>query len=342
MAKAQKHVEIARTTNSKFSSMGATSCQKIVAILSQYYENVGVSIINDLSDLEQLVEDRPDLVFLGLKRLPHSGDSVDDSNDDVWISDYLDQNNITYTGASAHAMKLEFNKEKAKARVRSAGLPTARSFISAPGRHKYAQSLPLPFPLFIKPLNGGCGNGVGDNSVVRTFAEFGDKVELVHINNSSSSLVEQYLNGREFSVAILDADNAGRIQVAPIEIIASKNSRGDRILGSRVKTENNEIVSVIKEPETYNAVSQLAVQVYKVLCGRDLARIDIRMDGDGKLQFLEANFMPAPGSRYFAGAFELNKGTSYEEVLLSITDTALSRSSNSNVAKLLTPNLISA
>ncbi len=325
MTKVQKHIEVVRTTNSRFSSMGATSCQKIVTILSQYYEHVGVSIINDLSDLEQLVEDRPDLVFLGLKRLPHSCDSVDESSDDVWISDYLDQNNITYTGADVHAMKLEFNKEKAKARVRFAGLPTAQSFVSAPERHKHAHSLPLPFPLFIKPLNGGGGRGVSDDSVVRTFSEFRDKVGSIHANNDSSALVEQYLEGREFSAAVIDGGGLGETKVMPIEIITAQNARGDRILGGHVKTENNELVIAIEDPAIRTSVSQLALDVYKTLGGRDLARIDIRMDDYGNLNFLEANFMPAPGSRYFAGAFNLNTSTSYAELLFSITETALSR-----------------
>lgn len=328
--KVQKHVEVACTTNRKFSSMGAKSCQKIIAVLSQYYEHVGVSIINDLSDLEQLVENRPDLVFLGLKRLPHAGDSVDESADDIWISDYLDQNDIIYTGSDVHAMKLEFNKEKAKARVRFAGLPTARSFISAPDRHKYAQSLPLPFPLFIKPLNGGGGRGVGDDSVVRTFSEFKDKVGSIHTRNDSSALVEQYLEGREFSVAVVDSDGFDEAQVMPIEIITTKNSRGDRILGGRVKTEDHELVITIEDHGTRTSVSKLALDVYKTLGGRDLARIDIRMDSVGNLNFLEANFMPAPGSRYFAGAFNLNKGTSYSELLFNITEIALSRNEQLN------------
>lgn len=328
--KINKRIEVVRTTNRKFISMGVKSSRRIVAALSQHYEYVGTSVINDLSDLERLVESRPDLVFLGLKRLPHEGDSRDESTDDIWISEYLDQNNIVYTGADMHAMKLEFNKEKAKARLRFANLPTARSFISAPGRHTYVQSLPLPFPLFIKPLNGGGGSGIDDNSVVHTFADFQHKVGSIHAKNDSSSLVEQYLEGREFSVAILDGYGLGNAKVMPIEIVTTENSRGDRILGSRVKTEDNELVITVNDRITRAAVSKLALDVYKTLGGRDLARIDIRMDNYGNLNFLEANFMPAPGSRYFAGAFALNEGTNYEEVMLNITELALSRNEQSD------------
>src|SRR4051812_39088220 len=112
MRKINKHIEIARTTNGKFTSMGAKSCKRILDGLSQRYERVEVSIINDLPDLEQLLRKQPDLVFLGLKRVPRSGDSVDESATDIWLSEYLERHGINYTGGRVNAMKLDFNKEK--------------------------------------------------------------------------------------------------------------------------------------------------------------------------------------------------------------------------------------
>lgn len=325
MKKINKHIEIARTTRGKYSSMGSKACARIQAALSLRYEHVGVTIVNDLSDLEELMDRRPDLVFLGLKRLPNSGELIDETGNDIWVSEYLDQAGISYTGAMAGAIKLDFNKEKAKAHVRLADLPTAQSFVSIPDQHSTADSLPLPFPLFIKPLNGGGGRGVGADSVVRTFAEFQGKVESIQNINGSSSLVEQYLDGREFSVAIIDGYGLDDPLVMPIEIITTENSRGDRILGSTVKTEDHELVVTISDAPTHMAVSALATDAYKALGGRDLGRIDIRMDAQGKVHFLEANFMPAPGTRYFAGAFEINGSMAYEELIFNITELALSR-----------------
>ncbi len=323
--KINKHIEIARTTNRKFSSMGAKACQRIVDGLSQRYDNVGVTIVNNLPDLDSLIARQPDLVFLGLKRLPYAGDLFDESIADVWLSEHLEQSGINYTGATVSAMKMDFNKERAKARVRLADLPTAHSFVAIPGQYPTVHDLPLPFPLFIKPLNGGGSKGIGIDSVVRNYAEFQAKVEAVYIINNSSSLVEQYLEGREFSVAIMDSHFPDSPLVMPIEIITTENSRGDRILGSTVKFDDNELVVTIDDSATHTAVSTLAEDVYRTLGGRDLGRIDIRMDSEGKAHFLEANFMPAPGTRYFAGAFEANEGTTYEEILFNLVHVALAR-----------------
>lgn len=328
--KINKHIEVARTTRGKYSSMGSKACQRIVEALSERYEHVGVSIVNDLSDLQGLIGRQPDLVFLGLKRLPNSGERIDETGADIWISEYLDQRGICYTGASPDAIKLDFNKEKAKACVRLADLPTARSFVSIPGQHRTLASLPLQFPLFIKPLNGGGSRGVGADSVVRTFAQFEAKVESVYVINGSSSLIEQYLEGREFSVAILDGFHSQDSSVMPIEIITTENSRGDRILGSTVKTEDRELVVTINDAATHAIVSTLATDAYKTLGGRDLGRIDIRMDHAGKAHFLEANFMPAPGSRYFSGAFEMSGTMAFKEVIFSIAEIALSREKSKN------------
>ncbi|HUD05964.1 MAG TPA: hypothetical protein VMR18_03585 [Candidatus Saccharimonadales bacterium] len=324
--KINKHIEIARTSQAPYSSMGDASALRIQAVLSEHYEEVGISIVDTSADLEILVRKKPDLVFLGLKKLPSLGVRNDGQVNDVWISEYLDQRGVSYTGSSKAATKLDFNKAEAKVRVRSAGLSTAPFFTSLPGSHPSADSLPLPFPLFIKPLNCGGGNGVGEDSVVRNFSEFQDKVGTVFNQFGSSSLVEKYLTGREFSVAILEDVDCGDLAVMPIEIITEQNSRGDRVLGSIVKHEDNEQVIAVDEAGTRDMLSSFAKVIYEVLGARDLARIDIRMDEQGAAYFLEANFMPAPGSRYFAGAFQINDGMDYESVILAIAGLGLSRS----------------
>lgn len=325
--KIDKHIEIARTENKRFSSMGAKSCAKIQHILSQHYEHVGVSIINNAADLELLARKKPDLVFLGLKKLPTLLDNEEVAADFVWISEYLDSKGISYTGSTKAATALDFNKDFAKTIVRGAGLPTADSFTASPGQYAHQAELPLAFPLFIKPLDIGAGKGVDDASVVRNFAEFRNKIDSVYSECGSTSLVETYLDGREFSVAILEDTDRDEPLVMPIEIITEKNHRGDRILGSRVKAEDNEQVIAIKDPVIHRQVSTLASDIYTLLGARDLGRIDIRMDSSGAPHFLEANFMPGPGTRYYAGACEINEDMNYEDVLLTIAGLGLARSS---------------
>lgn len=330
MMKINKHIEIVRTEITHYSSMGSKSCKKIHKTLSKHYQQVGVTTVNNLTDLELLVNKRPDLVFLGLKRLPRVESMGNAVSDDVWISEYLDDAGISYTGSDRFATELEFDKALAKELVDKAGLPTANFFTSIPGQYISAQHIPLSFPLFIKPLNAGGGKGINDDSVVRDFLGFQQKIQAIYTSFGCASLVEQYLQGREFSVAILENTYDDKLALMPIEIITQKNARGDRILSSQVKIEDNELVVAVDDESIRTEISRLATEVYRLLGARDLGRIDIRMDSNRKAHFLEANLMPGPGTRYFAGACHINQGMDYETMILRIVELGLARSLDVN------------
>ncbi len=89
--------------------------------------------------------------------------------------------------------------------------------------------------MFIKPTNRGGGVGIDANSVVSNFEELKTKVVSVSNQLDTDSLVENYLSGREFSVAILRNDNSDTYSVMPIELIAGPDEKGARILSSKVK-----------------------------------------------------------------------------------------------------------
>ncbi|MFS8119880.1 MAG: ATP-grasp domain-containing protein, partial [Microcoleus sp.] len=291
MKKINKHIQIARTTNVQFSSMEIRTSTMIKDLLSKYYEHVTISTVNTVADLDQLIQTEPDLVFLGLKRLPTLSCEHAMSDDDIWLPEYLDRNQIKYTGSGASAIQLDFNKEDAKVRIESTGLPTAPFFTSSPGQHD-THNLPLEFPLFVKPLTAGGGNGIGADSVVRNFDEFQQKVESVYTRYGSISLVEKYLSGREFSVAVLGHADDDELTIMPVELITEANEQGDRILGSRVKIADTERVVAIADAPTKQLITRLAQDLFQALGARDYGRIDIRMDADGTPYFLEANLVP--------------------------------------------------
>ncbi|MEI7522522.1 MAG: D-alanine--D-alanine ligase [Candidatus Saccharibacteria bacterium] len=328
MSKINKHIEIVRTTNSPFSSMGLKSCDMIQSVLSDYYEVVGVTTVDNMNDLELLVLKSPDLVFLGLKRLPFDSNSHVLAQN-VWMSEYLQDSGINYTGSTKAAIAMDFDKENAKLRVQQAGLPTAEIFTTLPGRHKSAADLPVDFPLFVKPLDTGGGKGVGGDSVVYTFKEFEAKVESIFIEFGSRSMVESYLTGREFSVAILDSGTSDGLKVMPVELITDKDSDGHMILGRQVKGDDVERVIAVSDEAVRESVTSLAKDVYRALGARDLGRIDIRMDNNGKAYFLEANLVPGLADNefvsYFNRACMINEGMEYTDILLKIVGLGLAR-----------------
>ena len=314
------HIEIARTDNPAFSSMNRTSCASIVNVLKKHYAQVGVTMVDTITDLELLVQKDPDIVFLGMKRLP-----VADDIDDIWLSEYLGQHGIEHIGSPKSAIKLELNKQSAKSVVKIAGLPTPSFFTSLPGQHTDVASLPLKFPLFIKPVHAGGGEGIAADSVVRNYAEFKQKITSIFSEFRSASLVEQYLTGREFSVAILGNAGDGQLSM-PIEIITGANAAGDKFLGYAVKNDPTlEIVVAVTNANTRYVVTTLAKNIFEALGAHDIGRIDIRMDANGEGNFLEANLVPglSTDNSYFFDAYRLNQGGNYEDMILRIVEVAL-------------------
>lgn len=319
MNKIPKYIEIVRSTNCEVISLRKDSAEAIRSILQDHYEVVNISVVNNLSDLELLVSKQPDLVFLGSKFLSAKPTGKQPLENKIWFSKYLDKHGITHTGSAQTAIEYECNKALGKQRVQDAGLKTAPFLVIKKGV-SMPTNLVLHFPLFVKPDSLGGGQGIDESSVVHTPAKLRAKAKFIAEQYSEDALVEEYLPGREFSVAILKAENSNNLITMPIELIAQNNNHGNRLLDQKTKNANSEQVLVVKDSKVRTDVINLAKRVFVALGARDYGRIDIRLDGDGVPHFLEANLIPGLGSSrgYFSRACRLNTGMEHEDLILHI------------------------
>ncbi len=328
--KSNKHVEIVRSTAKGLSSMSEASCDAIFGVLTKHFSRVGVTVINSLSDLEALAAARPDLVFLGMKFIPvHPSLGLADP-DKIWVSDFLDAHELAYTGSSQMAHELERNKPMAKQRILDAGLKTPAFCVIERNQSLDTINVPLAFPLFIKPTNQGGGFGVDSDSVVYNFEQLRSKVHAITTKIQTDALIEGYLPGREFSVAILKNDDSTRYMAMPIELIAPPDTAGARLLSGRVKSANTEQVLEVTNRAVKASVTALALGAFRALGARDYGRIDIRLDAAGVPHFLEANLIPSLISGYgsFPKASVLNIGLQYEPMILKIARLGLAHNAN--------------
>lgn len=325
--KTNTHIEIVSSSNARLSSMSRKSRQGVQAILARHYARVGITIVDDLSDLEDLAARQPDLVFLGMEFIPDN-QSQDGQNDRIWISQYLDSHDIAYTGSSHLAHKLARNKAIAKQSVLQAGLKTAPFYVAGQSRKRTGNSTPLSFPLFVKPTDRGGGQGVDSNSVVYTLNQLDAKISSITKDWQSDSLVEEYLSGREFSVGLLRDESSDEIMAMPLELIAPEDTRGQRLLSAGVKFADAESFTGVSDEILKSKLIQLAINVFSVLGARDFARVDIRLDSAGTPHFLEANLIPSLIENYgsFPKACVLNMDMDQEAMLLRIVRLGLTRS----------------
>jgi len=290
--------------------------KKILRILSKRYKNVSITEINSEEDLEKLIIRKPDLVFSGVKYFYFN-------NRNIWLNDYLEMYGIPYIASSKAALDNESDKNKAKKIMQKAKIKTADFFITTPGKHPTALSIPIKFPLFIKPVKGGDSRGIDENSIVYDFLSFKAKILDIKLNHNSSSLVETYLPGKEYSVGIFEDSVNGSLRAMPIEIVVKKNAHGHCILDFDVKKNDEEKVIAVTDIKIFDKLSKLAKDSFKALGGKSLGRIDIKMNHRGIPHFIEANLMPGLRKGYFYRSCVLNLDMSYDDMIFSIANTGL-------------------
>lgn len=341
MTKTALHIEIVRSTQPWLSSLSAASSRAIAAVLNKHYGSVRVTVINSFSDLTALVGRQPDLVFLGMKFLPGHPELGKYDPDKIWIAGYLAEQGIAFTGSNHRAHELELDKALAKQRVQAAGLNTSPFYVIKKGQSLSAHLIPLTFPVFIKPTDRGGGQGIDNASIAYNFTELQAKVQSIASDLQADSLIESYLPGREFSVAILKDAASAAFSVMPLELIAPLDARGARLLTAAVKKADTERFIAVTDEAIKTKITQLALDVFNTLGARDYGRIDIRLDAIGTPQFLEANLLPSliKGYGNFPKACLLNAGLDYEPMILSLVRLAAARISNPETEPFLEPIL---
>ncbi|MDZ8189020.1 MAG: D-alanine--D-alanine ligase [Nostoc sp. ChiSLP02] len=230
-----------------------------------------------------------------------------------------------YTFADPLTCALTLDKALAKRIIRDRGLPTAPfEVVTSPTQ---AQALSLNLPLFLKPVAEGSSKGITGRSLVKEREELVTIYELLREQFQQPVLVETFLPGREFTVGIIGNGSNSRV-VGVMEVIFTDKAETSAYT-SLNKDEYLERVSyrLLVEPEPLAArARQLALDAYYTLDCRDAARVDLRCDANGVLQFLEIN--PLPGLHHIRSDLPLMgrlAGVSYTQIIATIVESAVQR-----------------
>jgi D-alanine-D-alanine ligase-like ATP-grasp enzyme len=148
----------------------------------------------------------------------------------------------------------------------------------------------LRFPLFIKPAHAGDSRGVDQHSLAHHLDEALPKIAAI-VAEFGEALVEEYIDGREFTVlAVAGADEGDpATALTPVEFIFPP---GYRFKTYELKTSelHPEANIPVRDPELAARLRDAAVRVFTTFGGVGYSRMDFRLDAQGKLYFLELNF----------------------------------------------------
>jgi D-alanine-D-alanine ligase len=239
-----------------------------------------------------LLQAKPDIVF-------NIAEGLRGSSREAQIPAILEMLGIPYTGSNSLTLGICLDKSRAKEILSYYKILTP-PFTVVDALHQLSE-INISLPCIVKPLHEGSSKGIYNVSVVRTDEELHRQVKRVIGEYDEPALVEKFLTGREFTVAVLG--NGSDLRVLPIvEIRFDSLPDGVNPIYSY---EAKWIWDTIENPidvhecpakislKLQKEIEAVCLDAYNVLRCRDWCRIDIRLDEQGHPNVLELN--PLPG-----------------------------------------------
>jgi D-alanine-D-alanine ligase len=197
----------------------------------------------------------------------------------------LDSYKIPYVFSGPVTLGVSLNKAFTKHIVRDAGILTPDFFVVY--KVEDIENCKLEYPLFAKPIAEGTGKGIENKSVIK------DKNQLKVVCTSllktfkQAVLVERFLPGREFTTGIVGNGNEASV-VGSMEVVYGENTSE---IYSMFNKENYEdrISYKLPDDETALKCAEISLKVWNILNAHDGGRVDLRMDENGNVNFLEIN-----------------------------------------------------
>ncbi|MCM1190308.1 MAG: D-alanine--D-alanine ligase [bacterium] len=185
---------------------------------------------------------------------------------------------IPYTGADFVSSAMAMDKGITKDLFRAYGIPTPEGIRLKKGEKEDRK---VPFPCMVKACCGGSSVGV---SIARNEEEYAAAKEEA-FRYDGEAVIEEYIEGREFSVGVMDGKALPVIEIAPK--VGFYDYKNKYQADSTVET-----CPALISPEKTRELQETAEQVFRVLRLKNYARMDFRMNGREEIFCLEANTLP--------------------------------------------------
>ena len=231
--------------------------------------------------------------------------------EDGKIQSYLDEIKIPYTGSDAKSSKLGMDKFLSKSLWHSRGVNTP-AFIKINKETSFkfiVEQLGIPF--FIKPANSGSSLGI---SKISEKSQFHNSFEVAY-EEDSTVIAETMINGREFTLPILNNEPLSVVEICPKTDFYDYEAKYHRNDTQFIcPTDLSEVI--------LKSIKKLSLESFKILGCTGWGRVDLIIDNNNNIFFIEANTIPGMTSHSLVPLSALNSGIIFEELVLKILDTS--------------------
>lgn len=277
---------------------------------------------------QELLRVRPDIVF-------NIAEGIGARSREAQIPAICEMYNIPHTGSDAVTLGICLDKSHTKEILSYYGISTA-NFLLAHSVNDVA-SLPFALPAFVKPVHEGSSKGIFSTSMCHTMDDIRREVKRITSQYHQPALIEEYLPGREFTIAMLG--NGDTVQVLPIIEYNFSSLPGDA-----PKIDSFEAKWIYDKPDNpldslhcpanipenlRKQIETICLKAYRVLRIHDWARIDVRLDANDMPHIIEINplpgILPRPEDNSCFPKAARTAGYSYNQLMQTVLQLAAAR-----------------
>jgi len=278
-----------------------------------------VKKIGNVSNLLEKIDN------LGVDIVFNISEGVSGRNRESQVPVLLEMRGIPFVGADALTLGMTLDKIMAKKIFISEGIPTPKFF-----EVKSADALMdmdhLKFPLIVKPRFEGSSKGLSEDSRVENMEGLKKQAEYVISTYKQPALVEEFISGQEFTVAVVGNDPPEAMPVVQIKIDGRFKLNDKFYTFARITSDRLEYICPAHiSADLKKKLCDLAIKTYSAVECRDFGRVDFRVDNKGHVYVLEINPLPSLSTEDVFLLVAKETGISYEQMIGKILESALKR-----------------
>ena len=239
---------------------------------------------------------------------------------------------VPFSGSPSMALMLSTDKVMTKRLLIGKGIRTP-DYLIYNGTDKFNSHV-LRFPVIVKPRFEDASIGIDQDSI------FQDEEELrkglrEFFDRFGTLLVEEYMAGREFNISLFGYPLANVLPVAEIDFSAFPEGSypivGYRAKWDRASFEYHNTPRKFPQELPHDLLKNMertALESFHLLMLRDYGRVDMRVDGRGRIHVLEVNANPclSPDAGFAAAAQKA--GMTYSDMVRELVNFIEQRSRN--------------
>lgn len=211
----------------------------------------------------------------------------------------LDMLQIPYTGSDPLTLTTCLDKARTKEVLSYYKIPNAKFLLVE--SIEDLDNFELKFPVILKPVAEGSSKGIFNSSFIKNKSDLENNLRELLKEYSQPFLIEEFLPGREFTVALMG--NKNNLDVLPIvelnlselpkELVPIYSYEAKWVVDTKDNPLNIFSCPAKIDSKLEKKIKDIAVNTFNVLRCKDWSRIDIRLDENGNPNVIEIN--PLPG-----------------------------------------------